>query len=198
MPNATNPKVKPKAKTKPKKNAGVHTNSAVQAPSNKLLPWLWFGLALVVVISDQWTKVLANSQLLYNQPEIITSYFNITLRYNYGVAFSIFDDAEGQQRWFLAALALIVSIGIAIWIYRIGKLASFEVVGLALILGGAIGNLYDRVMLGYVVDFIEVHYQNYYWPAFNIADSAICVGAGLLLYDGFFGSKQESEPEEAK
>ena len=154
---------------------------------NKLLPWLWFAIALLIVLFDQWTKVLVNTQLDYGHREVLTSFFNITLRYNYGVAFSLFDNIEGGQRWPLSALAFVVSLVLCVWIYRTGsQKVSFEVTGLALVLGGAIGNLYDRVTLGYVVDFIEVHYQSYYWPAFNIADSAICIGAGLLLYDGLF------------
>lgn len=162
-----------------------------EAGIERFLPWAWFAIAFIVIIFDQWTKVLANTQLVYGEREVITSFFNITLRYNYGVAFSIFDDIDGGQRWPLAGLAFAVSVGIIVWIFKIGKKPNFEVIGLALVLGGAIGNLYDRVVLGYVVDFIEVHYMEYYWPAFNIADSSICVGAGLLLYDGFFGAKDK-------
>ncbi len=156
------------------------------------LPWLWFVLAALIVGADQWTKTLADAHLSYNQPVELTSFFNLTLRYNHGVAFSLFDDADGQQRWYLAALAFVVSIGLVVWVYRIGAKISTEVIGLALILAGAIGNLYDRVTLGYVIDFIEVHYQNYYWPAFNIADSAISVGATLLIYDAIFGKASKT------
>lgn len=159
---------------------------------SKWLPWLWFGLALLVIVFDQWTKFLTVSGLAYNEKQVVTSFFNLTHRYNYGVAFSIFDDIDGGQRWPLAALAFAVSIGLVIWIARIGKVASYEVIGLTLILGGAIGNLYDRVVLGYVVDFIEVHYKQYYWPAFNIADSSICIGAALIILDSFVGSKKNA------
>jgi len=174
----------------------VNSPSSVSAVNTTLLyrslPWLWFAIALVVLLLDQWTKVIANTQLSYGEREVITSFFNITLRYNYGVAFSIFDDIDGGQRWPLVGLAAAVSIGIIVWIWKIGRKPGAEVLGLALVLGGAVGNLYDRVVLGYVVDFIEVHYMEHYWPAFNIADSAICAGAGLLLYDGFFGAKAKS------
>lgn len=168
--------------------------SSLNTPSMlyRSLPWCWFVLALIIILFDQWTKYLAVANLDYNQKEVITSFFNITLRYNYGVAFSIFDNIDGGQRWPLSALAFVVSTGIIIWIIRIGKKVHFEVAGLALVLGGAIGNLYDRVMLGYVVDFIEVHYGGYYWPAFNIADSAICVGAALIIIDSFKSSKKAS------
>ncbi len=152
---------------------------------SNLLPWLWFVLAFLIILFDQWTKNLVVASLELNQREAITSFFNLTHRYNYGIAFSIFDNIDGGQRWPLSALAFVVSIALIVWIFRIGKKTTFEVCGLALILGGAIGNLYDRVVLGYVVDFIEVYYQTYYWPAFNIADSAICIGAGLILIDAF-------------
>ncbi|WP_096087313.1 signal peptidase II [Agaribacterium haliotis] len=156
---------------------------------HKYLPWLWFVIALIIILLDQWTKHLAVAGLEYAERIAVTPGFNITLRYNYGVAFSIFDNIDGGQRWPLSALAFVISIALCIWIWRIGRQKSLEVLGLALVLGGAIGNLYDRVLLGYVVDFIEVYWRSYYWPAFNIADSAICVGAALLLIDGLFLSK---------
>lgn len=168
-------------------------NSPKAPIAYKFLPWLWFAVAFVIIIADQWTKNLALANLDYNQKEVITSFFNITLRYNYGVAFSIFDNIDGGQRWPLSALAFVVSIGLVFWIVKIGRKPGFEVIGLSLILGGAIGNLYDRVLLGYVVDFIEVHYQHNYWPAFNIADSAICVGAGLIILDAFTANKSETK-----
>ena len=164
-------------------------NSPKTTTAYKLLPWLWFAIALAIVILDQWTKNLALANLEYNQKVVVTSFFNITLRYNYGVAFSIFDNIDGGQRWPLSALAFVVSLGLVFWIFKIGRKTGYEVVGLTLILGGAIGNLYDRVLLGYVVDFIEVHYNSYYWPAFNIADSTICVGAGLIILDAFTQDK---------
>lgn len=167
-------------------------NSPKPFSFERFLPWAWFAIAALVFVFDQWTKTLANTQLAYGEREVITSFFNITLRYNYGVAFSIFDDIDGGQRWPLVALAAAVSIGLIFWIIKIGKLQTVEVWGLTLVLGGALGNLYDRAVLGYVVDFIEMHYANYYWPAFNIADSSICIGAGLLLFDGLFGKKAES------
>ena len=151
----------------------------------KSLPWFWFFVAFIVIVFDQWTKFLTLQGLEYNQKQVITSFFNLTHRYNYGVAFSLFDNIEGGQRWPLAALAAVVSFALSIWIVKMDKKLSYEVIGLSLILGGAIGNLYDRVVLGYVVDFIELHYGGYYWPAFNIADSAICVGAALILIDAF-------------
>ena len=161
------------------------------------LPWLGYGIALIIIVFDQITKNWATASFEYGEVDSITSFFNLTLRHNYGVAFSLFDKADGSQRWYLAALAIIVSIVLVIWIGRLGqslgKKWTLELLGLVLILGGAIGNVYDRVVLGYVVDFIEVHYGGYYWPAFNIADSAISIGAGLLIFDAFFLAKKREE-----
>lgn len=167
--------------------------------NSRYLPWLWFVLAVVIIFFDQWTKLATLAAFEYGEREAITSFFNLTLRYNYGVAFSLFDNFGGGQRWPLAGLAFVVSIGIVIWIFRSGKTMSYEVLGLSLILGGALGNLYDRVMLGYVVDFIEVYYKDYYWPAFNIADAAICIGAGFLILDGVILNREsKTEPSETK
>lgn len=156
---------------------------------------LAYALAVIIIVLDQLTKNLVSASFVYAQVEPVTSFFNLTLRHNYGVAFSIFDDAEGSQRWFLAALAFFVSIAIVVWMYRLPRMLTAELIGLSLVLGGAIGNLYDRVMLGYVVDFVELYYQplSFYWPAFNVADSAICLGAGLLIYDSVFNKKTCSD-----
>lgn len=156
---------------------------------------LAYALAVIVIVIDQLTKNIVSANFAYGELEPVTSFFNLTLRHNYGVAFSIFDDSEGSQRWFLAALAFLVSIGIIIWMYRLPRMLTAELIGLSLVLGGAIGNLYDRVVLGYVVDFVELHYEalSFYWPAFNVADSAICIGAGLLIYDSVFNKKTCSE-----
>ncbi len=159
------------------------------------LPWNWYGIAIIVLILDQITKIWASSALDYNQVISVFTGFNITLRHNYGAAFSIFADGGGWQVWFLGILAAVVSIGLMIWIAKLGKRFSYETFGLALVLGGALGNLYDRVLYGYVVDFIEVYYQTWFWPAFNIADSAITCGAGLLIYDAVFKKKKVTSDE---
>jgi signal peptidase II len=121
---------------------------------------------------------------LYQTIEVIP-YFNFTLAYNYGAAFSFLADAGGWQRWFFTGLAAIFSAVIFVWITRLKSTAKLEVISLSLILGGAIGNLIDRLIFGYVIDFLDVYYQSYHWPAFNIADSAICIGAVLLILDSF-------------
>lgn len=163
---------------------------------SKTLPWAWFALTLVVFILDQWTKTLAAEHLQYAQPEAVFPGFNLTLHHNPGIAFSMFDDGSVSSRWILSALAGAISVIIAVWIFRIGRKPSLEVTGLALILSGAIGNVYDRVVLGYVIDFIDWYVKDYHWPAFNIADSAVCIGAVLLIWEGFFGKKKK--PQEAK
>lgn len=151
---------------------------------------LWYGIALVAVVFDLFTKQLASDALVLHERINIFPFFDITLRHNYGAAFSFLAGEGGWQVWFFGILAGAVSLGIAVWIAKIGSKKSLEVLGLALILGGALGNLYDRVTLGYVVDFILVYYDDYQFPAFNIADSAITLGAGVLLLDAFFGMKK--------
>lgn len=157
------------------------------------LPWQWYGLALLILVLDQLTKQWAVAGLAENVPEEVTSFFNLTLRYNYGAAFSFLHDAGGWQRWFFGVIAAGVSVLIVVWLARLKREQWLEALALTSILGGAVGNLYDRVVLGYVVDFIEVHYQTYYWPAFNLADSAITVGAVLLIVDMFLKSRQADE-----
>jgi signal peptidase II len=147
--------------------------------------WYWYGLALVMIILDQLTKAWMTTNLHYGETITLTSFFNFTLLHNTGAAFSFLSEAGGWQRWFFGAVAGVVSVALVIWIARLPRKNVWEACALALILGGAVGNLYDRVMLGYVVDFIVLHYERYAWPAFNIADSAICVGAAMLIIDMF-------------
>ena len=147
--------------------------------------WRWYAVAVAVLLLDQITKHWVSASLTYGDPVVFTPFFNFTLLHNPGAAFSFLSEAGGWQRWFFTAVAALVSVVIVIWIARVAQ-RRWEALALALILGGAIGNLYDRVLLGHVVDFIVVHYKEYYWPAFNIADSAITVGAALLIIDMLF------------
>jgi len=149
----------------------------------------WYGLALFVIILDQYTKGLASSQLDYGRPIQIFSWFNLTLQHNTGAAFSFLDDAGGWQRHFFTIVASAISIALLVSLVLISRSHRLLALSLGLILGGALGNLWDRVELGYVVDFISVHYRGKYFPAFNIADSAISVGAALMLLDSFLGGK---------
>ena len=154
---------------------------------------IWLVLSALVIVLDQLTKWVAVSELrLYQQVPIIDGLFSFTLAYNTGAAFSFLADASGWQRWLIAVIAVVVSVVLCVWLARLDRSKKLEAIALALILGGAIGNLYDRVIHGKVTDFILVHWQqSWFFPAFNIADSAITVGAALLLFDMFFGRKPE-------
>ncbi len=148
-----------------------------------MLKWLW--LSLLALILDQWSKIAINSSMrLYESIEIIP-FFNLTYVHNAGAAFSFLSEAGGWQRWFFAAMALIISTVLAIWLYRLQKHETLLAVALALVLGGAIGNLIDRLAYGYVIDFLDVYYQDWHFPAFNIADSAISLGVFLMLLESF-------------
>ena len=153
--------------------------------NNKIKPVFWFLLAFVLVLLDQWTKWMASQNLDYGQPMVLLPIFNFTLLHNSGAAFSFLSDAGGWQRWFFTGVSAIVSVVLIIWICRLKQGQVWLAGGLALILSGAVGNLIDRTLYGYVIDFISVHYEQYYFPAFNIADSAITIGAAMLLLDMF-------------
>lgn len=150
-----------------------------------------YGLALFVVVLDLYTKHLATQELVYARPVEIFSWFNLTLQHNTGAAFSFLSDAGGWQRYFFSIVASVISIVLAIWIFKLERQQWLLALSLSLILGGALGNLWDRLTLGYVVDFISVHYAGRYFPAFNIADSAISIGAVCMLLESFF---QKNDP----
>jgi signal peptidase II len=157
------------------------------------MKWLW--LSVLIVALDQLTKKIAEAELLLHEPIAIFPSFNFTLMYNKGAAFSFLSDAGGWQRTFFVALSTIISIFLFFWLKQIcsdekQKNNQLLQIAIALILGGAIGNLIDRAMTGAVVDFIQLYYSTYYFPAFNIADSAITVGAGLLILDMLMESKR--------
>lgn len=153
--------------------------------------WRWYLLALAVVGLDQFTKGLASSELVYGRPLEVFFWFNLTLQHNTGAAFSFLSDAGGWQRWFFTAIAVVISVVLVIWLARAERGHWLLALSLALILGGALGNLWDRLELGYVVDFISVHYAGWYFPAFNIADSAITVGAACMLLDSVLAVRRE-------
>lgn len=144
----------------------------------------YFSLSAVVVAVDLYTKHLTQQAFELGDQLMVTSFFNLVRYHNEGAAFSFLADAGGWQKWFFTGISAVASIFI---IYLLKKHSNEKLFcwGLALVLGGAIGNLYDRVTLGYVVDFLSFHLNDMYWPAFNVADSAICVGVGLLLVDSF-------------
>lgn len=153
---------------------------------------VYFSIAIVTIVLDQITKWLASNNLAMHEPVPVMPSFNLTLMHNYGAAFSFLSDAGGWQRWFFTIVAAVISVVLIVWIYRLKQHEKWLGIGLSLVLGGAIGNLIDRVSYGYVVDFIQWYYDRFYWPAFNIADSAIFVGTGILLLSTFF-TKDEAE-----
>ncbi|NQY26859.1 MAG: signal peptidase II [Piscirickettsiaceae bacterium] len=153
-----------------------------------MLKWLW--LTGLVIVLDQVSKWLMVSWLSLYETVAVIPYFNLTMAHNYGAAFSFLADAGGWQKWFFIILASVISLGLLYWLYKLAK-TKLEAVSVALILGGAIGNVIDRIYYGYVVDFLDVYYGSYHWPAFNIADSAICIGAVLIIIDSFTAKSDE-------
>lgn len=142
--------------------------------------WLWIPLAIVAL--DQWTKHLVLQALSpYQRVAVIEGFFDWTLTFNEGVAFSLFHGGPGHQRWWLSGFALLVSGFFLTWAMRLPRREWPQAVALMLVVGGAWGNVIDRMRLGHVVDFILVYHRDWYWPAFNLADSAIVVGATLLI-----------------
>jgi len=161
---------------------------------NKSNALSWLALSAVVIALDQLTKHIALGALQpYAPHEVIPGLLNWTLAFNTGAAFSFLHDAGGWQRWLFSALAVTVSLVLIVWLRRLPRSDWRTALPLSLVIGGALGNLIDRVRLGHVTDFIEVYYGQWSWPAFNIADSAICVGAVLLIVFGLGGRKAASE-----
>jgi len=172
------------------------------------LAWLlWLIFSALLVGLDQVTKIYANAELVLHRPIPIAPNFNLTLAYNTGAAFSFLSEAGGWQRWFFTALSTVVSVALVIWLKRMPGGQRLLPAAVALILSGAIGNLIDRVLYGYVIDFIQVYYSAdscligfyglrgiCYWPSFNVADSAISIGAGLLIVQSFIAAREAEQP----
>jgi signal peptidase II len=152
--------------------------------------WRFLWLSLLVLVSDQYTKALVLENIELYQAIQILPFFNLTHVYNYGAAFSILHDAGGWQRWFFTIIAFAVSALVLWWLKQTTKQQIMLPIAFSLIIGGAFGNAYDRLVNGYVIDFLVLYYQDWYWPAFNVADSAICIGAVLLIID-MFKNKEE-------
>lgn len=144
----------------------------------------WLSISAVIVAVDLYTKHLVQQAFEYGDKMMVTSYFDLVRYHNEGAAFSFLAGAGGWQKWFFTAVAVVASIFI-LYLLKKHQTEKLFSLGLALVLGGALGNLYDRVTLGYVVDFLSFHIDDLYWPAFNVADSAITVGVGILLLDSF-------------
>nr|WP_297460460.1 signal peptidase II [uncultured Halomonas sp.] len=160
-------------------------------PMSRPLRWLW--LSLLVIVLDLGTKALASAMLAYGQPVELLPFFNLTLLHNTGAAFSFLAGHDGWQRWLFASIAIGASIGLTIWLTRLKAHETLMAAALALIIGGALGNLYDRLVLGYVVDFLSFHWQRYYFPAFNLADTAITLGAIALIVESLRDARRHKE-----
>jgi signal peptidase II len=157
---------------------------------NSSLRLLW--ISVLVVVLDQIAKLVAQASLPLHQLVDVIPGFDWYLTYNKGAAFSFLADAGGWQRWFFTITTIVISLVIFFWIKQVPKQEKITAVSLCLILGGAIGNLIDRIYLGYVIDYIQVWLGNYPWPAFNIADAAISVGATVLILSSFIGSENST------
>ena len=148
---------------------------------NDMFKWLWVSGAVIVL--DQLTKLWASSALSYGEPVAVIPFFNFTLLHNTGAAFSFLSTAGGWPRWFFATVAVVVSTVLVMWLKRLKPGQVWLPMALTLVLGGALGNVIDRLYLGYVVDFLDFYYGEWHWPAFNVADIAIVVGAAMLVVD---------------
>ncbi len=149
----------------------------------------WIGFALVIAFLDQVTKYFATRHLSYGEPIAVMSGVNFTLLHNTGAAFSFLHDQGGWQRWLFVTLTLVISVGLIVWLKRLRKGDITTHIAICLILAGAFGNLADRLLWGYVIDFIQLYYSTWYWPTFNVADASISVGAALLIFKGGNGER---------
>ena len=152
-----------------------------------MLRWLW--LSLFIIVLDQISKQLVESTFMVFETLPLLPSINLTLAYNEGAAFSFLSDQGGWQRWLFAGLAIIVTLVLVGWMNKLQN-ERLAAISLALIIGGAIGNLIDRLLFGHVIDFIDLYYGEWHWPAFNVADSAIIIGVVLMLIDGLFTQRE--------
>jgi len=143
---------------------------------------LWLGLAAVVLLADQFTKILILGYYQLGDSTVVTGFFNVVRVHNAGAAFSFLSDASGWQRWLFVGIGAVAMV-LILWMLRSNPTQRFFSAALSLILGGAMGNVLDRLLYGYVVDFIDVHWAGWHFPAFNVADSAITLGAAALILD---------------
>tara|TARA_R110000822_G_scaffold159476_34_gene299730 strand:- start:8260 stop:8757 length:498 start_codon:yes stop_codon:yes gene_type:complete len=151
----------------------------------------WYLLAALIILMDQLTKHWVSSAFSYGETLELLPFLNLTLVHNMGAAFSFLSEAGGWQRWFFTLIGVAVTVVIVVWLSRLSDRQGLLALALSLVLGGAIGNLWDRVLLGYVVDFVDLYYRHYHWPAFNVADAAITLGALLLILESLLASKEK-------
>ena len=152
--------------------------------------WSWYILAIVIIVLDQLSKYWVQQSFFEGQRLNLLPILDFTLVYNKGAAWSFLSDAGGWQRWLFTAISSVVSVVLVVWIHRLVAMQRILLIALTLILAGAVGNLIDRVLLGKVVDFVLFYYDGHYFPAFNVADCAISVGAIFMLVDVFFGPSE--------
>lgn len=143
---------------------------------------LWLGIAMIIVLLDQLSKITLSRMMVFGQSDTVTSFFNLVMVYNRGAAFSFLADQPGWQRYFFAGVSLLASL-LIIWMLKRHSGQRLFCWAMTLILGGALGNLIDRIAYGYVIDFLDFHFGGFHWPAFNVADSAITLGAVLFILD---------------
>ncbi|MBO6850518.1 MAG: signal peptidase II [Marinobacter sp.] len=151
--------------------------------SGSKMKWLW--LAVLIIALDLGTKAMATAMLTYASPVPVMPSFNLTLLHNTGAAFSFLAGAAGWQRWFFVVLAIGVSVALVVWLKTLKRNETWTAIAIVLILGGALGNVYDRLVHGYVVDFLHFYWNDWHFPAFNLADTAITIGAGMMILDMF-------------
>ena len=170
---------------------GLLVSNNSQPPTHVSTPrslWFYYALMVLVIVLDQITKFAIEARYAFHEFEPITSFFNLGLTYNPGAAFSFLADHNGWQKWLFTVLAIGASIFLVMQI-RANREKTLQNIGFAMIAGGALGNMIDRVRIGMVVDFLDFHWQDMHWPAFNIADSAIFIGVFLVIWQEFFRKK---------
>ena len=155
----------------------------------------WLALSIVVIVLDQISKQMVMDSMTLFQSIELTSFFNLYYVHNYGAAFSFLSEQSGWQRWFFTIVTSGVTLGILYWLSKLKASQTLLIAALVFVVGGAVGNLIDRVLFGYVIDFIDWHYGGYHWPAFNVADAAISLGAVLLILDTIINPETEDNNE---
>jgi len=155
--------------------------------------WRFWWIVVLVLVADQLTKIWVIQNFTLGESIQLLPVFNFTYARNYGAAFSFLGDAGGWQRWLFTAIAIVVTCVLSVWLSRLQRTQLKLSLALVLIIGGAIGNLIDRSLYGYVVDFLHVYYQDWHYPIFNIADCAITIGAGLLIWDSFSPDEEPTQ-----
>ena len=163
--------------------------------SERIRPWPWLVLAVLVALLDQASKWWVLQQFRPGEVLPVLPFFNLVLTFNEGAAFSFLSDAGGWQRWFFIGLTLAVSVGLVVWIKRLRPEDKWMAGALAMVLGGALGNLVDRIRFGRVTDFLDFHWHGWHWPAFNLADSAITIGVVVLILFSWRGEEPGREKQ---